>query len=343
MCPPGVPITYDWKLEVESVQERGTKAASGAAAPADPRAPTASDLMPPSVWQDTPSTGEDSVAGTAGASVAATGDVLADIGTGQGGDATQAANPWFFFPPFMTLGFMRYNPVEGVSTGTQLRRDFGWWRSALSVRIDGWPGYLVTAGDSADFHWSRGATIRLIPGNGQRNRLSLSLFAERDAEIGTDAERDRFGASVEWRPWWGGLEDGSLGGGGTVGVRGSLGDNPHVRTMVEGALVIPLVARMSLGLQGGVAEVRGDPAPQDLWQVGTTGSWLRGHRDPVEASRTWMGRVDLQRTVRFLPLSVFGDWASVEDADFCAVGAGLVFLDGLLRRVEVPPGIHFDF
>ena len=134
--PPGVPFTYDWKLEVESVQERGTKAASGAAAPADPRAPTASDLMPPSVWQDTPSTGEDSVAG----------------------------------------------------------------------------------------------------------------------------------------------------------------------------LVIPLVARMSLGLQGGVAEVRGDPAPQDLWQVGTTGSWLRGHKDPVEASRTWMGRVDLQRTVRFLRLSVFGDW-----------------------------------
>ena len=402
--PPGVPITYDWKLEVESVQERGAEDASDAPAsaaealarwrqagdnvsgdvasgdpgetvtitPANPRALTASDLLAPSVWQDTPSIGKDVVAGTAGASVAATGDVLAAIGTGQGGDATQAANPWFFFPPFMTLGFMRYNPVEGVSTGTQLRRDFGWWRSALSVRIatrslatpdidftlqrdhpgrrlqislyralrggalgiggiDGWPGYLVTAGDSADFHWSRGATIRLIPGNGQRNRLSLSLFAERDAEIGTDAERDRFGASVEWRPWWGGLDDGSLGGGGTAGVRGSLGDNPHIKTMVEGALVIPLVARMSLGLQGGVAEVWGDPAPQDLWQVGTTGSWLRGHRDPVEASRTWMGRVDLQRTVRFLQLSVFGDWASVEDLDFCAVGAGLVFLDGLLR------------
>ena len=165
--PPAIPFAVDWKLEIENVQGPGTEDAIGTPAsaaealarwrtagdsiggdvasgdpgetvtitPADPRALTTSEVLPPSVWQDTPSIGEDNVAGAAGASVAATGDVLADIGTGQGGDATQAANPWFFFPPFMTLGFMRYNPVEGVSTGTQLRRDFGWWRSALSVRI----------------------------------------------------------------------------------------------------------------------------------------------------------------------------------------------------------------
>ena len=217
--PPAIPFAVDWKLEIENVQGPGTEDAIGTPAsaaealarwrqagdsivgdvasgdpgetvtitPADPRALTTSEVLPPSVWQDTPSIGEDNVAGAAGASVAATGDVLAAIGTGHGGDATQAANPWFFFPPFMTLGFMRYNPVEGVSTGTQLRRDFGWWRSALSMRI---------------------------------------------------ATR---------------------------------------------SLAVPDID------------------------------------------------FTLQRTVRFLQISVFGDWASVEDADFCAVGAGLVFLDGLLR------------
>ena len=51
-----------------------------------------------------------------------------------------------------------------------------------------------------------------------------------------------------------------------------------------------------------------------------------------------MARVDLQRRIRFLGLSVFGDWASAGGDDFYAVGAGLTFMDGLLR-LEVARGL----
>ena len=359
--PPGVPFSADWALEVEDVRAPGEGLA---VLPADPAAPVdGSDILPPSIWRDGLSAARDSPA-VAGE--------LAAIGTGQGGDRSEAANPWFFFPPGMALGLMRYTPIEGYSAGGLVRRDFGWWRSALTVRIptsgwavpdmdftlqrdhprrktqfsvyrqlrggalgigglEGWTGYFVRAADSVNFHWTHGVTLRFTSGNGKRSRLSLSVFAEQDAEIETDAERTRVGGALEWKPWWGAFGDGSAGGGGNVIVRGSLGDNPHVKTIVEGALVVPLAWRFSLGMQAGMAGVWGDPAPQDLWEVAATGNWIRGHAGAVETSRTWMGRVDLQRSVRFLHLSMYGDWASAEGADYCAAGAGLVFMDGLLR------------
>ena len=95
--------------------------------------------------------------------------------------------------------------------------------------------------------------------------------------------------------------------------------------------MVPLAWRFSLGLQAGTARVWGHPAPQDLWQVGATGYWFRGYGAALETSRTWMSRVDLQRSVRFLHLSIYGDRASVGGADYCAVGAGIVFMDGVFR------------
>ena len=52
-----------------------------------------------------------------------------------------------------------------------------------------------------NFHWTHGATLRFTPGNGKRSRLSLSVFAEQDADIDTDAERTRVGGALEWKPW----------------------------------------------------------------------------------------------------------------------------------------------
>ena len=121
-------------------------------------------------------------------------------------------------------------------------------------------------------------------------------------------------------------------------VRGSLGDDPHVRSIIESALMVPLGRGFSLGVQAGLAGVWGEPAEQDLWQIATSGNWIRGYRDAVPTSRTWMGRVDLHRSVRFLGLSLYGDWASAEAADYCAVGAGLVLMEGLLR-LDVARGV----
>ena len=329
---------------------------------------------------DTADGGEDWNMAHSRANALRLGNTLAGIGDGEGGDPTRAASPWYLYPPIWTLNLVRYNPVEGVSIGAQVRRDFGWLRSVLTVRaatrewkeipdldftlqrdrpgsrtqfsvyralrtgalgaggIDGFPLPLVLESDSLDFHWSTGAALRILPGSGERLGLSLGLFAERDEEVEGGDRRIRVGTELAWKPWWGGLGREAIGAGGTVSVRVTAGDRGHVRTMVEGALLLPLVARISLGLQGGVADVSGDPLPQDLWDVGATGAWLRGHSEAIEASRAWMARADLQIPARYVRLSLFGDWASVEGEDYRAAGAGLVFLDGLLR-LDVAQGL----
>ena len=402
IVPPPVPATIDWTVEVEDIRERGQEGAPGAPAtaeealalwreagdsidgalesadpgamvtiiPADRRALATSDLLPPSFWEEDRGTDEAALAGIA--------SELAEIGTGEGGDRTLAASPWLFDPPGTTLRLLRYNPVERLSVGTRLRRDFGWGRATLTTRIGTArveapdidltlqrdhprsrilvsfyralrsvdPGdrgtdapLIFMTGDLADFHWSHGAAIRFLPPGGTRNWLSLRLFAERDVETVTDASRDRIGAAAVWRPWWGGNEEGSLGGGGRVSLRGVAGDNPYTRALAEAALAIPLPARLSLGVQTGTAGVWGDPAPQDLWRIGGTGAWLRGHAESVRGSRIHMARLDLQRPVRFLRLSLFGDWASALGHDFRAVGAGLVLMDGIIR-VDAARGLR---
>ena len=120
---PGVPFAVDWAIEIEDVRAPGE---GPAVLPSDPAAPADGSVLPPSIWRDSPSVWGDNPA--------VSGE-LAAIGTGQGGNHGEAANPWFFFPPGMALGLMRYTPVEGYSADGLVRRDFGWWRSALTVRI----------------------------------------------------------------------------------------------------------------------------------------------------------------------------------------------------------------
>ena len=399
VVPPAVPMTIGWTLEIENIRERGAEAAEGVPAtaaealrlwrqvgdsvrgdlesadpgetvtivPSDRDALAASELLPPPYWED---------AAIDDATLDEVATDLAAIGTGDGGDRSRAASPWIFNPPGKTLRLLRYNPVERLSLGTRVRRDFEWGAAELTARIGtarleapdidltllrdhprsrilvslyrrlrsadpgagaaGPPG-LYAAGDPADFHWSHGVAIHFLPPGGERIRLSVRLFAERDADVGADTRRDRVGSGLVWRPWWGG-ELGSVGGGGRVAARGALGDSSHVRALVEGALVVPLPDRMSLGVQGGIARVWGNPARQDLWRLGGTGNWLRGYDDAVPASRIAMVRVDVQRPVRFLRASVFGDWARAGGEDFYAVGAGLAFMEGL-TRLDVARGL----
>ncbi len=354
--PAGIPFTVAWTVALEAVGAPG-------------------QLVPMPAVADTLIAG-DLAADREDSSVASD---LAAIGIGQGREAMENANPWFFRIPGTSVGLMRYTPVEGFSVGGAVRRDFGWWRSELTVRpatnrlalpdmelafqhdhplrttrlslyrmlrrgglgvgaMDGRPGYYVEAEDSANLHWSHGAMVRIVPGDGRRNRLSLTVFAEQDEEVVTGAERKRVGGALEWKPWWGAFGDESPGGGANVIVQGSLGDDPHVKSVIEGALVIPLAWRFSLGAQAGMAGVWGEPADQDLWQIATNGNWMRGHRDIPQTSRAWMGRVDLQRSLPVGRLSVFGDWASAEAADYCAVGAGFVLMKGWLR-LDVARGV----
>jgi len=354
-----------WRREGDSIGGdvgSGDPAETVTITPADREALAVSDLLPPTLWDEDRSDDEAILAGIA--------SELEAIGTGEGGGNPEATGPWYFQPPGKTLRLLRYNPVERVALGTRLGRDFGWGTAVLTTRIgtarleapdidltllrdhprrrvlvsfyralrgvspggdgDDSPGFYES-GDASDFHWSHGAAIRFLPPAGERNWLSLRLFAERDAEIATDARRNRVGTAVTWRPWWGGQRPRSFGAGGRIGVRASAGDNPHVRAIVEGALVVPLSSRLLLGMQAGTARVWGDPAPHDLRRIGTSGRWLRGHAESVRGSRIHMARIDLQRRIRFFRLSLFGDWASAGGDNFYAVGAGLVFMDGILR------------
>ena len=398
--PPSVPATIDWALEIEDIRERGAEASAGTPAsaaeamrlwrqegdsvtgdleseesgevvtiiPGDRDALATSDLLPPSFWDDP---------GVDDATLDQLASDLAAIGTGEGGDRSREPSPWVYYPPGKTLRLLRYNPVERMSFGTRLRRDFGWGAAELTARIatagldvpdmdltlrrdhprsrilfsvyralrggdlgrrGGAPGPYVR-GDPADFHWSHGASIRFLPSARDRTWLSLRLFAEQDADVVGDSTRNRAGAALAWRPWWGGADSRSFGAGGSASVRGSVGDYPHVRALAEAALLVPLPGRMSLGLHTGAARVWGDPSPQDLWRIGETGEWLRGHEEAVLAKRIHMARVDLQRPVRFVCLAVFGDWASAGSEDFYAVGTGLVFMDGMLR-LDVAKGFR---
>ena len=375
---PGTPATaaealQRWHLEGDSIDGELEEADPGETitiTPADREALATSDLLPPNFWEEDRRI-EDAILEQIAADLAA-------LGTGEGGDRADAPSPWIFDPPGNTLRLLRYNPVEHVSLGTRLERGFGWGRAALTAGVGtsrlevpdidltlqrnhpnhrilisfyrglrhtdpgdldtGTPGVYVT-GDPADFHWSHGAAIRFLPPAAERNWLSLRLFAQQDTDIGTDVRRNRVGATAAWRPWRGGFVAGSLGGGGRASVRVAAGDNPHVRAVVEGALVIPLPFRLSLGLQAGTARVWGEPARQDLWRIGASGHWLRGHAESVPGSRIQMAKVDLQRPISFVRLSVFADRASVSGVVYNALGAGLVFMDGIIR-MDVARGLQ---
>ena len=391
---PSIPVWNDWTLEIEDIRARGAEAAVGTPAtateavrlwrqpgdivlgefaladpgeamqiiPTDWGTMAISTLLPPPYWEDDQ--------GVDDSTLDAIESDLAAIGTGRGGDQGSAPSPWIFDPPVKTLRLLRYNPVEHISVGTRLRRDFSWGRAALTTRIGtaglevpdidltlqrdypnrrvlvslyralryidlggrgtDKPGLYVN-GDATDFHWARGAAIRFLPRAGERNWLSLDLFAEQDAYNVADSSRNRFGAAVAWQPWWNNLGSKTFGGGGGVNLRAAAGDNPHVRALIEGAVLIQLPARLSLGLQTGWARVWGDPALQDHWRIGATGDWLRGHEGTVRATRIQMARVDVQRLVRFFRLSVFGDWASAAGDDYYAWGVGLVLMGGGMR------------
>ena len=255
----------DWTLEIEDIRERGAEATPGTPAtaaealrlwrqegdsisgalaaagpgdmvtitPADRHALATSDLLPPTVWEED--------RGVDDAAIEQIAAELAALGTGEGGDRAEAPSPWLFDPPGKTLRLLRYNPVERVSAGTRLQREFGWGRAALTARVgtagvalpdinltlqrnhpghmmlvsfyrslrDGEPGEsgstpgIHVTGDTEDFHWSHGAAIRFLPPAGERSWLSLRLFAEQDAASMTDAKRNRVGAAVAWTPWWG--------------------------------------------------------------------------------------------------------------------------------------------
>ena len=391
---PTVPITFDWTLAIEDIQERGATSTAGTPSSADEalrlwsqegdsigrepesedpaetvtiipvnrEALTASELLPPSIREDDRGMDDATLAGIA--------SDLRAIGVGAEGDIYEAQSPWILAPPGKALRLLRYNPVERVSVGTRLRRDFMWGSAELTARVgtaaldapdinltlrrdqprlrmlisfyralrNGDPGDrsasgpgLYATGDPADFYWAHGASVRFLPRSNEKQWPTFLLRAERHLDIATDTRLDRLGAGASWRPWWGAFDYGSVGGGGRISLQGLVGDNPHVRAVVEGALTVPLPARMSLGMQAGMAQLWGDPASRDLVTIGGTGSWLRGHSGAVRASRIRMARLDLQRPVRFLRLSVFGDWASAAGGDFYAAGMGITYLDGLFR------------
>ena len=366
----GTPATADealelWSQEGDSISrepESEDPAETVTIIPGDREALTTSELLPPTIREDD--------RGMDDATLAAIASELQAIGIGAGGDAYETPSPWTFAPPGKALRLLRYNPVERMSVGTRLRGDFEWGSAELTARIgtagielpdinltlrrdhprrlmlvsfyralrNGDPGDRSTgspgpyvSGEPADFHWAHGASVRFLPRSNEKQWPTLILRAERHLDIATDTRLDRLGAGASWRPWWGAFDYGSVGGGGRISVQGLVGDNPHVRAVVEGALTVPLPARMSLGMQAGMAQVWGDPAPQDLVTIGGTGNWLRGHSGAVRASRIRMARLDLQRPVSFVRLSVFGDWASAAGKDFYAAGMGIAYLEGLFR------------
>ncbi|MDE0648994.1 MAG: hypothetical protein OXI12_01450, partial [Gammaproteobacteria bacterium] len=276
---------------------------------------------------------------------------------------------WHFEAPILTPRLIRYNPIEGLSAGSRLVRDFPWGRGALTVRtgtrrrepsIDLAAEYgrtgprvrfslyhtlresggTVTSqrsphwayvADPSDYYVVRGAAIHLLPPRSDRSWTSLSLFSETNTTLDGDARR-RHGVDLFWRPWWGGLTGRRVNGGADISLRGLVGDYPNVRLSVTGMLVLPLPADLSMALEAGGARVAGDPAPEEIWRLGSSGDWLRGYPQTVLRGRqVWRSRIELQRKVSLVALSVFHDWARVDGGSLQSAGLGVSVFNGFLR------------
>ncbi len=338
--------------------------------------------------------------GGIGAPDPATADALADELAGiapAGGETGDAAalesNPWSFDPPYSSLYLMRFNDVEGISVGSRVARSFGRTRANLTVRagLDSreapdailtlsrafgrarvvgnvyrtleipQEGLVVRGRPLEDYNWSHGVALRILPGEGRRDWVSLEGFARRETELEGDSRFDRFGAELDLRPWWGGSRD-EAGAGFNVRARAVRGDNPHEKASATVATVLPVGAGLSLGLEAGAAGLWGEPRRRDLWQLGGTGRWLRGHEGVapelaghggvLRAETVWRGRAGVQwRVPQFGPLrylgplgfrlSTFADWARAWEVDHAAWGIGLAASDGLLR-LDLARGIELD-
>ncbi len=336
--------------------------------PRDWRALAASDLLPPSIW-------EEREIGVYAGELEETGRLLDSIGIAGAPADTDSARidrgtgPWSFDPPFLAPDLLRYNPVEGLSAGTRLLRGFPWGWGALTVRaatrraepnIDfslehgrssprvrfslyhtlreagggvagRRPERLEPGADSSWYYVARGAALQLLPSRDERFWTSLRLFSEKTTTLHGDT-RTRTGADVYWRPWWGGFTGRRVNGGADVSLHGMFGDFPSVRFSVMGGLVIPLPAGLSAALEAGGANIWGDPAPEEVWRLGGSGDWLRGYPFVVlRGSQVWRSRAELQRKISLLAVSVFHDWASVDGSSLQSAGVGISIFNGLLR------------
>ena len=205
-------------------------------------------------------------------------------------------------------------------------------------------GARRASGDSVAIRLTRyntttGVALQLLPGRDKRNWVSLRLFAEQNRTSSVGPAATRTGAIVRLAPWWGGLSARSVGGGGEVAVRGSMGGNPIVKASLTGALTIPLGDGWSTALEAGGGLIWGDPADHDLWFLGGSGDHLRGYSDDVLAGPTFgRARAELQRSLRFFRLSLFGDWASASGSALHSAGVGISLLDGFMR-IDVARGL----
>ena len=369
---PGTPATAAealerWREEGDSISGEPGSTDPGQVItilPKDKSRLAASDLLPPPIW-------DESIGGLDDHSIEEIGSMLDAIGIGEddgAGDPMQCQ--CFFEPPIWTLRLLRYNAREGLSVGTRVWRDMGWGKAIATARFRTayrYPDFSVAVqhdhpkrrlrasvytnvlpfhsvrrarwitGDSVTIHMTRynvttGVALQLLPGRDERNWASLLLFAEQSRTSSVGHGATRTGASVRLTPWWGGLSARSVGGGGEVAVRGSIGGNPIVKASVTGALTIPLGAGWSTGLEAGGGRIWGDPADYDLWFLGGNGDYLRGYSDDVLAGRSfWRARAELQRSLRFFGLSLFGDRASAGGARLYSAGVGVSLIDGFVR------------
>lgn len=364
-------LVRSWREEGDTVVVKdGSQPDSGTVviAPREWRALGVSDVLPPSIWEERESGLYGSVIDEAGEVLDSIG-IARGADNPEGAETDQDISPWYLEAPILTPRLMRYNPIEGLSVGSRLVHDFPWGRAALTVRTGtrrGEPsvdlateygrtgprvrlslyhtlretGGTATAhrpprwayvADPSDYYVVRGAAIQFLPARSERSWTSLSLFSETNTTLGGDARR-RHGVELYWRPWWGGLTGRRVSGGADLSLRGLVGDYPNVRLSVTGMLVIPLPANLSMAVEAGGARVDGDPAPEETWRLGSSGDWLRGYPQPVLSGRqVWRSRVELQRKVSLVALSVFHDWASVDRRSLQSAGFGVSVFNGFLR------------
>jgi hypothetical protein len=228
--------------------------------------------------------------------------------------------------------------------------------------------------DDGDYYRRTGAQIEWRPPTAERRTYRVSTWAERHEGVRAETDfalfrvasdgwafrpnfmADRgweFGGALEVTPYWG-SDPNLVQGGLDLTLQGAAGDFEYARTALVGRLVVPLPARLRVGLEAGAGTSWGSPPTQRLWTVGGPMT-LRGY-DPLVRGGTSFGRARLEvaRGASFGRVSLFSDvgWAGDrgdvrwDDALYSA-GVGVSILDGLIRLdaawgLRAPRDFRFD-
>lgn len=216
---------------------------------------------------------------------------------------------------------------------------------------------LLFGQDAGEYYRASGAALTWAPPRSSRRWWEITGYAEyqNDVERNTHvalpriwsdsvfrsnvvaAEAMQVGGLVQMQPWWGTDPQRAQFGLG-ITLQGETGDYQLARGSIALRGAVPLSQGIRIGAETAVGSSLGDVTPQRLFYLGGAQT-LRGYApSTVTGSSMARARLELGRTSSWGAYTLFSDWGWAGDREDIrnadqrwSVGAGMSFLDGLVR------------